>query len=402
MGHMATPAYLGAVAIGALIFDYLFWGFSFLRLSTTGLAAQALGGGHIIEARAVLGRAVLIGLGSGFVLWGLHPFIFNLAEFFMEASVEVESLTQVYFDIRIWAAPATLLNYVFMGWMLAHKNTKAVLIQQIFVNLVNVGLDLWFVWGLGFDVAGVAYASLIAQYAGLLCGFLLLKKHLVGPWPLTEILKLSALKAMMSMNFDLFVRTACLLSAFAWFTKQGAKLGDVVLAANAVLLQFQQFTSYALDGFAHSVEILSAHACGKKNKSAFQSALKQSTYMAGGAAVGFSALYYLFGNAIISLFTDIDQVVQTAQSYMGWVIALPVISVWSFQLDGLYFGLTQTKILRNMMMLSLALYLGLAIWCLEQWGNHGLWAAFCIFMGLRAVTLLSTFPAVQKKIFTQG
>jgi multidrug resistance protein, MATE family len=399
MGHMATPAYLGAVAIGALIFDYLYWGFGFLRLSTTGLAAQALGRGDPIEARAVLGRAGLIALIGAGGLWIAHPFIFSLAHHLIEASPEVEAFAQVYFDIRIWSAPAALLNYALMGWLLAHKNTKAVLIQQVFINVLNVGLDLWFVWGLGFDVDGVAYATLIAQYGGLLCGLWFVKGHFVSKWSWGDIINLSALKSMMAMNLDLFVRTICLLSAFAWFTAQGAKLGDVVLAANAILLQFQQFTAYALDGFAHAVEILSAHACGKKDREEFRRVVKQSSIMAGLTALCFVLIYWVFGDLIIQVFTDITTVQTYAQSYLGWVILLPLISVWSFQLDGIYFGLTQTHVLRNMMVLSLIIYLPLSLWCLEQYDNHGLWAAFTFFMGLRAITLISTFPAVQKKVF---
>jgi len=399
MGHMETAAYLGAVAIGALIFDYIYWGFSFLRLSTTGLAAQALGRNDVNEARAVLGRAGLIALMGALALWVAQPFIFGLARHLIEASRDVEIFAQTYFEIRIWSAPAALLNYALMGWLLAHKNTKAVFIQQIFINVLNVGLDLWFVWGLGLDVDGVAYATVIAQYGGLICGLWFVRRHFVGAWCLNDILNKSALKSMMSMNADLFVRTVCLLSAFAWFTAQGAKLGDVVLAANAVLLQFQQFTAYALDGFAHAVEILSAHACGKKDKAEFKSVVKRSTFLAGVTALGFALIYFVLGEQIIALFTDIESLKDYAESYLWWVIVLPLISVWSFQLDGIYFGLTQTRVLRNMMVLSLIIYLPLSLWGLEAMGNHGLWAAFTFFMGLRAITLISTFPSVQKKVF---
>jgi len=399
MGHMETAAYLGAVAIGALIFDYIYWGFSFLRLSTTGLSAQALGRNDVDEARAVLGRAGLIAIIGAAVLWIVQPVIFNIASYVIEASRDVEILAQTYFEIRIWSAPAVLLNYALMGWLLAHKNTKAVFIQQVFINVVNVGLDLWFVWGLGFDVDGVAYATVISQYGGLFCGLWFVRRHFVGTWSLREILNRAALKSMMFMNVDLFVRTVCLMSALAWFTTQGAKLGDVVLAANAILLQFHLITSYALDGFAHAVEILSAHACGKKDKNEFKDAVKQSTLLAGGTAIIFAGVYYVFGTDMIAIFTDIETVQNYAKDYLGWVIILPLISVWSFQLDGIYFGLTQTRILRNMMVISLILYFPISLWGLEVMGNHGLWLALIIFMGLRALTLLSTFPTVEKKVF---
>lgn len=402
MGHMETAAYLGAVAIGALIFDYIYWGFGFLRLSTTGLAAQAMGREDGDEARAVFGRAAFIALCGAMVLWISQTVLFDIAKSLLEASDEVENLAEVYFDIRIWSAPAALMNYVLMGWILAHKDTRSVLIQQVSINVINVVLDLWFVMGLGYGVDGVALATVIAQYAGLMIGLVMLRKnltHLAGRWQLELIFNRARLKQVMGMNVDLFIRTICLLTAFGWFTAQGAKLGDVTLAANAILLQFQQFTSYALDGFAHAVEVLSGHGAGKKDRKAFKEAVVTSTKLAGVFALGFGGIYFVLGDLIISFFSDITAVTDRAEIYLIWAVMLPLVSVWSFQLDGIYFGLTETRILRNMMVLSLALYVPLSLFLMNLWGNHGLWAAFTIFMGLRAITLGLNYRAIEKKAF---
>lgn len=402
MGHMDSAAYLGAVAVGGLIFDYIYWGFGFLRLSTTGLAAQALGRDDGDEARAVFARAGLIALVGAMGLWIGQSLIFQLARSMLEASAEVEGLAQAYFTIRIWSAPAALMNYALIGWILARQDARGVLIQQVSINVINVVLDLWFVMGLGYGVEGVALATVIAQYCGLLIGLLRLKGHLGalgGGWQGQRIFDLTQIKRLMGMNVDLFIRTVCLLTSFAWFTAQGAKMGDVVLAANAILLQFQQFTSYALDGFAHAVEVLSGHGAGRKDRASFDKAVKQSTKLAALCACAFAGVYFVAGEAIIGLFTNLAPVIAVAETYLIWAVVLPIISVWSYQLDGIYFGLTQTSYLRNMMIVSLLIYLPLSLFLLTVYGNHGLWAAFTIFMGLRAITLGMTFPKVKQKVF---
>jgi len=402
MGHMETAAYLGAVAIGGLIFDYIYWGFGFLRLSTTGLVAQALGREDGNEARAVFGRAVLVAIGGTVFLWSTQHYIFLFAAQMIESSAEVEALAEVYFDIRIWSAPAALTNYILIGWMLANKDTKGVLIQQVIINIVNAVVSIWLVMGLEYGVEGVAAASVIAQYTGLGVGLILMKRelsHIKGDWQFDLILVKDKIKAMIAMNTDIFIRTVCLLSVFAWFTAQGAKMGDVILAANAILLQFLMFLSYALDGFAHAVEVLSGHGAGKKDRADFRHAVKETSKFAFLSSVLFSAVYFIFGGQIIGLFSNLQEVLETAETYMIWVAVLPVIAVWGYQLDGVFLGLTQTRVLRNMMLISVAIFIPLSLIFMEFWGNHGLWASFTIFMGLRAITVAMNFSKVEKKVF---
>jgi len=402
MGHMESAAYLGAVAIGSLIFDYLYWGFGFLRLSTTGLCAQALGRGDGDEVRALFARALVFALCASLLLWLAQSYIFVLAASLIKASVEVETLAETYFHIRIWSAPAALINYILIGWMLACKDTRSVLVQQVLTNLINVVLDIWFVMGLGYGVEGVALATLIAQYCGLGMGLILMRRNLGridGVWRQDLIFVASRFKKLLSMNSDLFVRTVCLLSAFAWFTAQGAKMGDVVLAANAILLQFLMFASYSLDGFAHAVEVLCGHGAGKKDRAAFKQAVRATTGFSAMSAVAISVFYLLFGDVLINLFSNLPEVLAMAKTYLIWAIVLPVVAVGAFQLDGIYLGLTQTQVLRNMMVLSLMIYIPLSLFLSDLWGNHGLWAAFTIFMGLRAITLGMMYVRVEKKAF---
>ena len=402
MGHMESAAYLGAVAVGGLIFDYIYWGFGFLRLSTTGLAAQALGAQDGNEARAVFGRAAAIAISGALLLWISQSLIFVMAKNMLEASPEVEGLAQIYFEVRIWSAPAALMNYALIGWILARKDTKGVLIQQVIANVVNVVLDLWFVMGLGYGVEGVAAATVIAQYVGMIFGFYILKKNLSGldgEWHLNHIFKADQIKRLVSMNADLFIRTVCLLTSFAWFTSQGAKMSDVVLAANAILLQFMLITSYAMDGFAHAIEVLSGHAVGKKDRLEFKAAVKDTIVFSFVCAIVFTGFYFFAGEMMIGWFSDIEEVVQTAKTYLIWAIIMPLVSVWGYQLDGIYFGLTETKTLRNMMIISLVVYIPLSLLLMGEYGNHGLWASFTIFTLLRAITLGLKFPSVEKKVF---
>lgn len=402
MGHMETAAYLGAVAVGSLIFDYIYWGFGFLRLSTTGLTAQALGREDGEEVRALFARALILALLASALLWGAQSYIFQVSAYLIDASAEVEALAKTYFHVRIWSAPAALINYILIGWMLACKDTKSVLIQQVATNVANVVLDLWFVMGLGFGVEGVALATVLAQYCGLGIGLILMRRNLVkieGAWRGEVIFVTEKFTKLISMNSDLFIRTVCLLSAFAWLTAQGAKMGDVVLAANAILLQFLMFASYGLDGFAHAVEVLCGHGVGKKDRLAFQGAVRATTKAAFLTAIGLSACYFLFGDMLINLFSNLPAVLDTAKQYLIWAAVLPVIAVGAFQMDGIYLGLTQTRMLRNMMVLSLGVYIPLSLMLQSVWGNHGLWAAFTFFMGMRAITLGMTYTRVEQKVF---
>ena len=405
VGHLPDPAYIGGVAVGAVIFNFLYWGFGFLRMGTTGFTAQALGAGDHQELRATLARAMLLALVLGCALLVLQMPIGWLALALFEASDRVETLAGAYYDIRIWSAPAALANYVMLGWLLGNGRTGAVMLLQIALNGINIVLDLVFVLEFGWGVEGVALASVLAEYAALLFGLAIVARilrSLAGGWNRARLLDRARLVALLHVNLNILIRTLCLLAAFAYFTAQSAKMGEVLLAANTILLQLQYLMGYALDDFAHAAEILAGQALGARSRRAFRLAVRISTAWAFATAALAGGIYLLLGKTIIGLFSDIDSVLETARIYLPWLIVSPIVSVWSFQLDGIFIGMTRTAEMRNAMILSLAIYLAACWLLIAGFGNHGLWLAFTIFMMARAATLGCYFPRLIGSVEQAG
>lgn len=399
MGHLPEAFYLGAVAVGATIVHFIFWGFGFLRMGTAGLAAQAYGARNGLEIRVVLARAGLLGVGLGALLLLLQWPIARIGLALFEASDQVENLAETYFFIRIWSAPAVFVNYAIVGWFIGVQNTRAVMILQVFMNGLNIILDLWFVLGLEWDVAGVAAATVIAEFTALALGVLMVRRELrriPGSWQGMNLRDADKIRQLVAVNRDIFIRTACLMFAFAFFTARGAKLGDNTLAANAVLLQFQQFLSFGLDGFAHAAEALVGGAVGAKDRRTLRLAVKICGLWAAIIAAAYTLVYAIGGPVIIGWLTDLEAVRALSGEFLIWVIISPIISVWSFTLDGVFIGATRTAEMRNGMIISLAIYLA-AVFALQPvLGNHGLWLAFTIFMAARAVTLAVVYPNVER------
>lgn len=399
MGHLPDPAYIGAVAIGGMIFSYLFWGFGFLRMGTTGLTAQAFGVGDHVEIRAALARPVLLGLAIGLAIIALQGPIGQLAFLLIPGSPEVEGLSRTYYEIRVWSAPASLVNYAIIGWLLGTQRATHMLLLQVVMNGLNVVLDLVFVIGLDMGVEGVAYASLIAVWLTAGLGLLLIARIQRGEpgaldWP--RVLERRALLALFKVNFDIMIRTLCLIAAFSYLTAQGARMGDVVLAGNHVLMQFQLIMAHGLDGFAHAAEILAGSAYGARSRAAFRQAVRYSTLWAAITAAGIALVFLVAGELFIAVMTSIPEVRTTAALYLPWMVLGPLISVWGFQLDGIFIGATRTAEMRNAMLLSLAVLL-IACWQLiPAYGNHGLWLAYSIFMVTRGLTLGFYYPALER------
>ena len=399
MGHLPEAFFLGAVAVGATIVHFIFWGFGFLRMGTAGLAAQAYGAKDGLEIRVVLARAGLLGVGLGAALLLLQWPIAQIGLTFFEASGQVENLAETYFFIRIWSAPAVFVNYAIVGWFIGVQNTRAVMILQVFMNGLNIILDLWFVLGLEWDVAGVAAATVIAEFTALALGVLMVRRELrriPGSWQGMNLRDADKIRQLVAINRDIFIRTACLMFAFAFFTARSAKLGDNTLAANAILLQFQQFLSFGLDGFAHAAEALVGGAVGAKDRRTLRLAVKICGLWAAIIAAAYTLVYAVGGSVIIGWLTDLEAVGALSGEFLIWVIISPIISVWSFTLDGVFIGATRTAEMRNGMIISLAVYLA-AVFALQPvLGNHGLWLAFTIFMAARAVTLAIVYPSVER------
>ena len=401
VGHLDSPIYLGGVAIGSLIFNYVYWGFGFLRMGTTGLAAQALGAHDSHEIWATLNRGFVVAAVLSAIVITLQVPIVEAANWLFDASQPVESLASEYFRIRIWAAPAALANYVILGWLIGLQRAGSALTIQVFMNGLNVILDLVFVMGFGWDVQGVALASALSEYAAISVGLFLCVRILrqqgaerrpESLWNIAQFRRLAAI------NGDIFIRTLFLISAFAVFTAQGAKMGDTTLAANALLLNFQMFLSHALDGFAHAASALVGGAAGARDRVAFRRTVVVTTVWAAGTAFVFIVAYGAGGHLLVDILTTLPDVRQEAYLYLPWLIVSPLISVWSFQLDGIYIGATESRLMRNTMVLSFLGYAGALIVLVPAYGNHGLWAALLFFMALRGITLGVRYPTIERRI----
>jgi MATE family multidrug resistance protein len=389
VGHLNRPAYLGAVAVGTTLFDFLYLGLNFLRMGTTGVTAQAYGRGAADQVRAALAQGIMLSLVLAAILMALQWPLRVIGLDLIAPSPKVLPYARVYFDIRIWAAPAVLADYALAGWFIGVQNTRAPLTFVVTINAVNAALDLTLVNGFGMNVAGVALASVIAEYIGLGVGLWLVVRELErhpGHWQRARIFDRRELLRLASVNGNLFVRTVCLMFAFGFFTAMGARLGTVILAANAVLLNLQSVLSYALDGFAHAAEALAGRAIGHDDRDGFGRAVRLTLGWSAAAAAVFTLLYGLAGRYIIALMTDLPDVRTAAFAYLPWLIASPLIAVWAYEFDGVFVGTTRAREMRNAMIVALAVYL--LVWYLAQpLGNHGLWLAFLIFMAARGVVM---------------
>ncbi|WP_214000876.1 MATE family efflux transporter DinF [Arsukibacterium sp.] len=389
-GHLEHAWYLGGVALGSSLISLLFFLLGFLRMSTTGLTAQAYGANDSAGQLRCLSQSLLVALLLAALLLLLQWPLAQLAFSFSDASNEVNQQAQLYFSIRIWSAPATLLNLVLMGWFLGRQNARYPMWMLVVTNLVNILLDLLFVLGFGWQVAGIAAASVVADYAGLLLGSSLLLRRLAAKALLNALLgqlaKLSGLKRLFALNRDIFLRSLCLQSVFVFIAFQGAAYGDNTVAANAVLLSFLMLVSYAMDGLAYAAESLVGKAIGACDNRLLGNTLGLLALWCLLLAMLFSVGYGLFGNSFVSLLTSLPEVRQHAAQYLGWMMLLPLLACWAYLLDGVFIGATQGKTLRNSMVIAL---LGFAVsfYLLQSWQNHALWAALAVFMALRSISL---------------
>ena len=403
VGRLPDAAYIGGVAIGAVIFSFLYWGFGFLRMGTTGFTAQAFGAGDADELRAALIRPLILAGALGVALIALQAPIGRFAFWLLEASPQVEAFAGSYFAIRIWSAPAALINYTVLGWLFGTQRAGTTLLLQIVLNGTNIVLDVVFVIGLGWGIEGVAAASVIAEVTAAGLGLIIIARSLRrqgGRWDRARIFRRDRLAALLKVNIDIFLRTLSLIIAFSYFTAQGAKMGDVTLAANAILMHLQAFLAHGLDGFAHAAEILAGGSVGARSRAAFRQAVRVSTIWAATTAAAVALVYAILGPGIIALFTVLDDVRNAAVVYLPWIVASPLVSVWGFQLDGIFIGATRTAAMRNAMVLSLAIYL-VACWMLvPALGNHGLWLALMVLMAARGVTLGIAYPALERSVET--
>ncbi|NIA27912.1 MAG: MATE family efflux transporter [Desulfobulbaceae bacterium] len=387
-GHLESSTYLGAVAIGATIFGFLYTGMNFLRMGTTGIAAQRYGANDNDGLRVSLGQAVIVALLIAFALIAAQRPVGQLAMGLLGPEAAVKTHALQYFSIRIWSAPGTLVNFVLIGWFIGLQNARVPLLIFLTINITNIVLDLWFVLSLGMKVDGVALASVIAEYSGLLVGLAFAVRALrqrAGQWPFARLFNVRAYAAFFSVNVHLFIRTMALMFTFGFVTAQGARLGGLFLAANAVLMNLQILTAFGLDGVAHAAEALVGKAVGEKRRDALEQAVRLTLKWSLVLAAGFCAIYVAGGPLLVRLLTDLPDVRETAVRFLPWLIVSPLVSVWSFLYDGVYIGATRAKAMRDIMLFStIAVFLP-AWYFLQGYGNHGLWAAFTLFMASRGI-----------------
>ncbi len=389
VGRLGDAALLGGLAVGAVIFDLVFTTFNFLRAATTGLVAQAFGRGDATEQQAVYWRSLFIGVACGVVLLVLSPIVIQAGIWAMSPGNEVRAATEIYVSIRMVSAPASLANYAILGFVLGRGQGMAGLALQSLINGTNIVLSILFGLHLGWGIGGVAWATVIGECIGVVAGVIYIRLTTDAArapgW--RRIFHRPALWQLMSLNRDIMIRSLALLTAFAIFVRQGAQFGPVTLAANAVLMNFFLVAGYYLDGFATAAEQLAGRAIGARFRPAFDRAVRL-TLLWGFALAGITTLFFLlFGAVVVDLLTTLEEVRAATRPFIVWAALTAIIGVLAFQMDGVYIGATWSRDMRNMMLLSLALFVVLAWTLVPVIGNHGLWLALLVFLGIRGVTL---------------
>ena len=404
IGHMPESFYLAGVAVGSMIVTLIFWMLGFLRMSTTGLVAQAYGANDHQQIMRLLLQAIFVALLLAVSILILQKPLLMVALKFVGGSEQILFYADLYFNIRIWSAPAALINMALLGWLLGMQNAKVPMFLLVIANAINIGLDFLFVVFFDWGVAGVAWASLLADYIALLCGLLLVMKILKPISKQGDLLKLSkqltdftSLKKFVLLNRDIFIRTLCIQVTFAFMTMQGVKLGDDIVSANAVLMHFLLLISFSMDGLAYAAESL----VGKNIGSRCLTKLKESVYIILFWSLIFSVLqlllFYFYGRWIIVQITSLESVQIQAFNYLPWLIIIPITSVLGFIFDGVFIGMTRAKEMRNSLIFSLlAVYF--PVWLIfSGQGNHALWLAMNAFMLARGLSLTWIYVQLNKK-----
>lgn len=397
VGQLGEAAPIGAVGIGAIILSGFYWMFGFLRMGTSGLVAQARGAGDAPETGAILMRGIIIGIAAGLLMFLLQVPLFWGAFQIAPATAEVEGLANSYMSIRVWGAPASIALYAITGWLIAMERTRAVLLLQLWMNGLNIALDLWFVLGLDMGVEGVATATIIAEWSGLALGLWLCLAAFGGDqwrdWG--RIFDRIKVRRMMVVSGDIMLRSMLLKASFMTFLFIGAGMGNITLAANQILMQFVEITAYALDGFAFAAEAMVGSALGAKNRAALRRAAILSSQWALVGAVILTLVFAVFGPMIINLMTTAPDVRIEAKVYLWWMIIFPLIGLPSWMFDGIFIGATHTRDMRVAMLQSTVVYVAILFVLVPIMGNHGLWLSLMIFDLVRALTLWRYYPALE-------
>ena len=400
MGHLGSPAYIGAIALGGTIFSVLYSFFSFLRAGTTGFTAQALGCNDKNEIIYSLYRSLCVGIPIILLILSLQIPIAKLSEFLLDGSDEVKSLAIKYFYIRIWAAPANIMLYCLNGWFVGMQNTKTPMFVAILINVMNIVFSIFFVIVLKQNVTGVALGTVIAQYSGLTLAILLLIKNYKSYFVKINkdvLLDFGKIKRFFKVNTDLMIRSFLLIISIAFFTNQSAKLGDNILAINMIIMQSFYIFSYFTDGFAYAGEALVGKFVGSNDKENLIKSIKLLLLWGFSISIPFTILYALFPSTFVRIISDNPNILSEVKPYYIYMILIPIITFAAFIWDGVYIGATASKAIRNTMIIA-TIFVFIPAWyfLVPQFENHGLWIAFLCFMIARSVAM--TFMAKRNII----
>ncbi|PKQ65625.1 MATE family efflux transporter [Labilibaculum filiforme] len=389
MGHLGKVDFIGAIALGGTIFNFLYWGFAFLRMGTTGITAQAYGARNLSESILSLSRALFVALlGSIFILILQKP-IADLSFYVINSEKSVEEIAKSYYYIRVWAAPATIGLYALTGWFIGMQNSKIPMIIAIICNIINIALSSFFVYGMDLDARGVALGTVIAQYCGLFLALFFISHYyqrLFRYWSAKGMMKMKELKHFILINKDIFIRTLCIIFVFTFFTTESASNNKNILAVNSLLLQFLFIFSYFMDGFAFAAEALVGKFIGAKNQNGLKHVIRLLFMWGIGISLAFTLFYATSSNWILSTLTNSEAIILEAQDYIKWIILLPILSFGSFLLDGIFIGATASKYMRKTMMAAtLFVFIPCYFFLSNSLQNHGLWIAMLAFMLARGV-----------------
>jgi MATE family multidrug resistance protein len=400
IGRLGEPAMLGGVAMASVIFDCLFWLFTFLRLGTVGFTAQSLGAGETGEVRAHLARGLVVAAIIGTALIVLQVPIGAVVLDAMGGSAGVTAAAKIYFTVRIWSAPLALGNYVVLGWLIGQARAMLALSTQIVINLINMAVTVVLVLALHMGIAGAAIAAVVAEATGLLLSLLIARRLMRGSLFVAPaaLFDRDKMMRMLAVNRDIMIRTAALITAFLFFTAQGARAGDVTLAANAVLNNFLLISAFFLDGLANAAEQLCGHAYGARDKAAFSGATRLVVGWGFAFAIAVALVFLLFGAGFIDIMSASEDVRRMARDFLIFVIVSPLLAVFAFAFDGVYIGATWARDMRNLMVASLAIFLG-AWFALRSFGNAGLWGALLAHYAARGGLEAARYPSLLRASF---
>lgn len=394
VGHLGAASYIGAIAVGGMLFSMIYWVFGFLRMGTSGLAAQAFGRRNLDEVSLVFVRSLGIGVALGLCLVALQVPILSVAFQWVDTTDEVRRLASLYFSICVWGAPAVLGLYSFSGWFVGMQNSRFPMYIALVQNVVNIVASLAFVFIGKMGVAGVALGTLIAQYAGFLLALLLWMVYYGRLWPRIRwavVCEAEAMQAFFKLNRDIFLRTLCLVAVTVFFTSQGAREGEVVLAVNTLLMQLFTLFSYVMDGFAYAAEALTGRYVGAQNGNGLRRLVRVLFTWGAGLAIAFTLVYALGGESFLALLTNEPSVLVASRAYFGWAVAIPVAGVAAFLWDGIFVGATLSReMLRSMWIASASFFL-IYFTLHPLLGNHALWIAFLSYLALRGIVQTGIF-----------